>query len=186
MTIKSLTKLCVMMLCTYLFFLFIIKDMITDRQNHKKAFVDTNFHHMTVDARDSVDCLAQNMYFEARSEPTLGQIAVAMVTINRVKSEDFPDNICDVVEQRVKRVCQFSWYCQKKPKYIYTKKLLTTDNNSLYNDIHRLALLVYANYDRLKDPTHGSTFYHADYVSPNWPNVKKVATIGRHIFYIQI
>lgn len=44
-------------------------------------------------------CLASNIYFEARSEPIAGQIAVAEVTLNRVTSQDYPNNICEVVLQ---------------------------------------------------------------------------------------
>jgi spore germination cell wall hydrolase CwlJ-like protein len=47
-----------------------------------------------------IRCLAKNIYFEARNEPTLGQIAVAFVTLNRVDSNQFPDTICTVVEQK--------------------------------------------------------------------------------------
>ena len=50
-------------------------------------------------------CLALNVYFEARSEPMIAQFAVAQVTMNRVASEKYPDNVCDVVWQKK----QFSW-----------------------------------------------------------------------------
>ena len=42
-------------------------------------------------------CLALAIYFEARSEPVVGQLAVAQVVLNRVVDERHPDNICDVV-----------------------------------------------------------------------------------------
>jgi spore germination cell wall hydrolase CwlJ-like protein len=35
------------------------------------------------------------------------------------------------------------------------------------------------------DPSRGSLFYHADYVSPNWRGLQKVTVIGRHIFYVK-
>jgi spore germination cell wall hydrolase CwlJ-like protein len=54
-----------------------------------------------------------------------------------------------------------------------------------YNQIRDLALHVYANHERMIDPTNGSLFYHADYVSPNWRNLEKVTKIGAHIFYIK-
>lgn len=52
-----------------------------------------------------VDCLAKNIYYEARGEPVSGQIAVALVTINRVESTRYADTICGVVYQKG----QFSW-----------------------------------------------------------------------------
>lgn len=54
---------------------------------------------------NSFTCLAKNIYFEARGESTVGKIAVAMVTLNRVKSKEYPNNICSVVWQPN----QFSW-----------------------------------------------------------------------------
>ena len=67
----------------------------------------------------AIMCLALNIYFEARSEPIQGQIAVAEVTLNRVASEKHPDTICGVVKQSNKNGCAFSWYCDDnsdKPK----------------------------------------------------------------------
>jgi spore germination cell wall hydrolase CwlJ-like protein len=61
--------------------------------------------------------------------------------------------------------------------------LLTNDTSSKYNDVLEVALHVYANQEKLKDPTGGSLYYHADYVSPNWRNLDRHVTIGRHIFY---
>ena len=44
-------------------------------------------------------CLALNIYFEARNQPTSGQIAVAEVTLNRVASRNYPNTVCGVVHQ---------------------------------------------------------------------------------------
>ena len=83
---------------------------------------------------DEVYCMAQNVYFEARHESTLGKIAVAHVTLNRVDDKKWPSTVCNVVKQgpvreswktkkdptlakedRVyyprKNRCQFSWWC---------------------------------------------------------------------------
>jgi N-acetylmuramoyl-L-alanine amidase len=108
-----------------------------------------------------------------------------------VHSGLFPDTICDVVKQKTKVksignkrvVCQFSWYCESKPKHISQNRLLTKDSNKAYNEILQLAIFFYANYEQMKDPTMGAIFYHADYVNPRWRNVTKTVQIGRHIFY---
>jgi len=55
-------------------------------------------------------CLAKNIYHEARGESQLGKIAVAQVTMNRVKHETrWPGTVCEVVYQQVRGVPQFSW-----------------------------------------------------------------------------
>ena len=52
-----------------------------------------------------------------------------------------------------------------------------------YMEAKQIALYVYANYENLKDLTHGALFYHADYVNPRWRGLEKTVVIGRHIFY---
>jgi len=153
--------------------------------------IQPKYSQLTPEAQRQVSCLASNIYFEARSEPVQGQIAVAFVTLNRVKSPDFPDTICEVVKQK-KRVdfigdrrvvCQFSWYCETAPKLQYYNMIRTNDTTRKYNDVLEVAIHVYANHEKLRDPTNGSLYYHADYVNPNWRNLDRDVTIGRHIFY---
>ena len=66
-------------------------------------------------------CVAMAVYFEARGEPTAGQIAVAHVIQNRIEDPRYPDNACDVVKQGyywngipIRNKCQFSFYCDGK------------------------------------------------------------------------
>lgn len=135
------------------------------------------YSFMSADAKTQVECLAQNIYYEAGYEPEKGQMAVAFVTLNRVKSGHFEDDICGVVKQKFKGVCQFTWYCEN------TTRRLTGQAEMVYNDVRNLAVYVYANYDKLEDPSKGALFYHADYVNPRWKNMVRLTTIGRHIFY---
>lgn len=136
-------------------------------------------HYSTLDVhtKKQIDCLAENIYHESRSEPINGQIAVAFVTLNRTRSEEFPDNVCDVVKQKTKRVCQFSWYCSRNITAKY--------NQDVYNGIRELAIFVYFNYEKLYDPSKGALFYHADYVKPNWKNLVQTTQISRHVFYVK-
>src|SRR5271167_713382 len=46
---------------------------------------------------NDLECLAENVYFEARGEPLEGQYAVAEVTLNRTWAQNFPHTICEVV-----------------------------------------------------------------------------------------
>jgi spore germination cell wall hydrolase CwlJ-like protein len=172
---------------------FIIAGYILGSKVESKP-INVPLSSLTADARKSVECLADNIFFESAYEPREGQIAVAFVTLNRVKSELFPDNICDVVKQKTrvesignqKVVCQFSWYCEPKPKYLsYFKTKLTNNQKEVYNQVMEVALYVYVNHEKLKDPSKGALFYHADYVRPNWKNVEKTTVIGRHIFYVK-
>lgn len=141
------------------------------------------YNNLNEYTKKEIDCLAQNIYFESAHEPKEGKVAVAFVTLNRVYSGYFPGSICDVVKQAHKNICQFSWYCESKAKHIATGGLLTASNSLLYNEIQNLAIHVYANYEKLEDPSKGALFYHADYVDPKWKNMEKTAVIGRHIFY---
>ena len=134
--------------------------------------IDVGYNQLTKDAQKEVDCLAQNIYYEAGYEPEQGQVAVALVTLNRVKDGRFADNICSVVKQRVKSTCQFSWFCEPKRKA----------NEEVYDRVKKVALYVYANYELIHDVTHGALYYHADYVNPRW-KLTKTVSIGRHIFY---
>ena len=126
-------------------------------------------------ARQQVDCLAQNMYFESGWEPEAGQIAVAMVTINRQESGNYPSTICGVVKQKIASTCQFSWVCEYKT--------INNINRDVYLRVRALAVHVYANRDHIKDPSRGALFYHADYVNPGWRNMVYLTKIGRHKFY---
>jgi spore germination cell wall hydrolase CwlJ-like protein len=136
--------------------------------------IEVEYTQLTKDARKQVDCLADNIYFEAGHEPEKGRVAVALVTLNRVQDPRYPKDICSVVKQRVKSTCQFSWFCEEGKR---------VSNSHAYREARRIAIFVYANYDKIKDVTHGALFYHADYVNPRWRGLEKTTVIGRHIFY---
>jgi len=131
------------------------------------------------------ECLAQNIYFEARNQSYAGQLAVAHVTLNRVASPDFPDTICEVVKEgelnsqgNIKRHrCQFSWYCDGLSD---TPKHREEWARSILN-AQKAVDLWYASEG---DITDGSLWYHAKNVEPLWArSFKKVMQIDDHIFY---
>ncbi len=122
-------------------------------------------------------CLAEAIYFEARSEPEEGQAAVAQVVLNRVSSGLYPASVCGVVYQNRHRwhACQFSFACEGK-------SLRISDDES-WATARRIAEEVMDGKTYLAD-VGGSTHYHADYVRPRWAKrLKKMDVIGRHIFY---
>ncbi|POR43398.1 cell wall hydrolase [Methylobacterium sp. V23] len=122
-------------------------------------------------------CLAEAVYFEARSESEEGQAAVAQVVLNRVKSGLYPSNVCGVVYQNRHRYmgCQFSFACEGK-------SLRIADGPS-WQTATRIASAVIDGRTYLSE-VGGATHYHADYVKPGWSRrLKKMDVIGRHIFY---
>lgn len=135
-------------------------------------------HAQADSERENLQCLALNIYWEARSEPMAGQLAVAAVTLNRVQDPRFPNDICSVVRQggEVRRHgCQFSWWCDGK------------DDEPLEPDAWRRAMTLarLTTAGIVDDPTRGALWYHADYVSPDWAqSMEQVTRIGRHIFYV--
>jgi len=119
-----------------------------------------------------IACLAQNIFYESLGEPYEGKLAVATVTMNRVRHKQFPNTICEVVYQSNSRGCQFSWTCGPKTKF----------NNVLYLKHYEIAerfLTDDLELDRLKN----ALYFHANYVSPNWHFARKIEQIGNHIFY---
>jgi spore germination cell wall hydrolase CwlJ-like protein len=127
-------------------------------------------------------CLAKNIYFEARGEPLVGQIAVGQVTINRARSQLFPSEICNVVYQGkynlityqpLFRQCQFRWWCDGRPEKINLKE---------FQESYRLAIRLLKN--DIPDLTEGATYYHNAKVRPFWTQkMVRTVQINEHIFY---
>ena len=124
-------------------------------------------------------CLATAIYFEARSESQLGQLAVATVILNRAKGSHYPSSICGVVYQGASRLnaCQFSFACDGQPDL--------PQNGQAWDTAVAMAVVALA-IDRPLQIVATATCYHADYVDPSWSkSLHRVAKIGRHIFYSQ-
>jgi spore germination cell wall hydrolase CwlJ-like protein len=117
-----------------------------------------------------LDCLATGIYFESKSEPLAGQLAVGRVIANRTKSGGrFPDSYCGVLFQRG----QFSF----------------VRGHSLPNVSHSgrqwqtaVAIAKIVDQNLQESAVGNALFFHARYVSPGW-HAKRVASIGNHIFY---
>lgn len=136
-------------------------------------------------------CLAIAIYYEARSESKLGQIAVAQVVLNRVTSRRYPNSICGVVYQNahIRNRCQFSFACDGKPDdprhavaWARSKALAASINcgTTCRRTPKQIRPLM-----RLDATMRRSTHYHATYVRPRWRrHLERVGQIGAHIFYI--
>jgi hypothetical protein len=122
-------------------------------------------------------CLANAVYFESRSEPVRGQIAVAQVVMNRVFSGYYPGDVCGVVYQNAHRhlACQFTFACDGIPDIV-------TDQDA-WSRAQRIARETLDGKLWLPEIAK-STHYHASYVYPYWVRaMKKNAKIGLHNFY---
>lgn len=117
------------------------------------------------------ECLAGAVYFEARSEPLQGQLAVADVVLNRASSGRYPTTICAVVTQRA----QFS--------FIRNGRFPPADRSS--EAWRRAVAIARIARERLANQVAPNVlWYHADYVAPVWRrNLTRVSKIGAHIFY---
>ncbi len=108
--------------------------------------------------------LAKAVYGEARGEPYTGQVAVAAVILNRVKSSKFPNSVSGVIYQKGAFTCVSDGQINLSP------------NNSAYN----------AARDALNgwDPTYGCLYYYNPATATSawiW-SLPVTLTIGRHSF----
>jgi len=124
-----------------------------------------------------LDCLALNIYFEARNEALEGKRAVGHVVMNRVRDAAFPGSVCQVIREggeRARGRCQFSWWCDGRNDRPLDN-LAWRESREIAWDILRGAT---------RDPTSGALWYHADYVAPAWrADFGAGHQIGSHIFY---
>jgi spore germination cell wall hydrolase CwlJ-like protein len=127
---------------------------------------------------ESKHCLAQAIYFEARSEPIEGWAAVADVVINRTHNSKYPSTICGVVFQGEyqRHSCQFSFACDGLSDRARNRRLW----KQAIDVAHRKLME-----NRKRSETAHATHYHADYVTPYWSEkMVRLTKIGRHIFYL--
>lgn len=116
------------------------------------------------------NCLLRNVYYEAGIEPFSGKIAIAQVTLKRLKEGRWGKTFCEVVHAR----SQFSWTKRRKHE---------TPKGLLWEETKKAVELFEAGL-RLNDIKE-ALFYHADWIEePYWVDKEfKVAQIGQHVFY---
>jgi len=114
-------------------------------------------------------CLATAVYFEAKGEPLEGQLAVAQVILNRVKSGKYSDSICGVVYQPG----QFSFTWDRRPD--------RPRNMAAWETAQAIAVI--AATDNWRPIAPKAMSFHARRVAPGWRNMERVSVIGNHVFY---
>jgi len=157
------------------------------------------------------DCLARNIYYEAGSEPEEGKVAVAIVTINRVKDNRFGNGICGVVNQRTvfvrqqtlqkTEMVQTGWFgrpeavthnevrvqqvpvCQFSWVCHFMRKPTTADER--WTESQRIAHEVLNDgYTEYRAKFGDALYFHAVGIRPVWAKTKRfVARVGGHLFY---
>ncbi len=132
------------------------------------ATLVAQFRHSDPGSRE-LECLAAGIYFESKSEPLIGQLAVGEVIANRASSGRFASTYCGVLFQRG----QFSFVRGgKMPPIPRSSRQWQT----------AVAVARIVDNDLKESDASDALFFHARRVSPKW-RLKRVASIGNHIFY---
>ena len=152
------------------------------------GYADT-YRYDIVDESDELECLALNIYFEARGSILADKIATGDVVLNRVDDVRYPNTVCAVVKDAeysawhkergkispIRNKCQFSWWCDGK------------SDNPVNEDRWEESLLIaykLLHTEKWSGITSGATHYHADYVTPYWADsLHKIGRIGSHVYY---
>lgn len=129
------------------------------------------------EALKDLECLAWNLYFEARGGTRAEQIAVAYVPINRASSHRFSRDICTNVFQYGwaggKRRYQFSWAgIVRGPNW--------RREDATWTRMQIIALDVYQG--RVRDTANGATYFHHTRIGPS-PGARGTVVLGSHVFW---
>jgi len=187
-----------------------VKTQAQERLDNLVDVIMSPIVDINVSSKD-VDCLAKNIYYEAGMEPEEGKVAVAMVTINRVRDGRFGKTICSVVDQRtvtvrmkevtetkmvqtgyfgrpeaVKQkstVAQNVAICQFSWRCMFVKKPKDTD--ARWEASREVAeRLLKGDYSMWQAKYTGALYFHATSVRPVWAKSKQYMNrIGGHHFY---
>lgn len=136
--------------------------------------------------KQDLECMATNMYFEARDQTDSAMAAVGYTVLNRVTAKRYHNTVCGVVYEGRKRAgayvrgkCQFSWVCDG------TSNVVNPTNVIDQRAWERSLTIAHQVLSRTIDnPIGNATMYHATYVSPYWASsYDVVAQLDDHIFY---
>lgn len=124
-----------------------------------------------------IECLAHNIYYEARGEGVAGMTAVGYVTTNRAAHRGFPTTICGVVHEKRfvkgRAFCQFSWVCNQPRGRLQPAS---------YQQAREIAIQVLKR--EIRNPIGNGLYFHEKSLRPRFAKAHNfVATIGNHKFY---
>jgi len=152
------------------------EDFLTNTFLFSIALLASSYN---LDPQD-VYCMSEAIYFEARGESIVGQIAVGNVALNRVHSKRFPNTVCKVVHQGVtykghmiRNKCQFSYYCDGRPEKIKDAEAFVLASQVAVDVLLKHSVVI-------KYATH----YHNVSVRHAWSkDYTLLRKIGKHVFY---
>lgn len=116
-----------------------------------------------------LNCLASAIYFESKSEPLAGQLAVGRVIVARSRSGRFPDSYCGVVYQP----SQFS--------FVRGNAMPSINKDSRFWK-NAVAIAQISHEGSWQSPVEGALYFHSARVSPRWGK-ERAAKIGNQVFY---
>ena len=155
---------------------------VTSSFAYSDAIGNEKYDYIAYDTNE-IECLALNVYYEARSSNLADKAGTADVVLNRVLDVRYPETICGVVYQSVKNnngsvkrnACQFSWYCDGKAD--------VPQDEDKWIEAQMIAWDIVEN-GQFRGITEGATHYHATYVKPRWASsLQMVGRLGAHIYY---
>lgn len=124
-----------------------------------------------------LQCMTRNIYWESRGEPLLGKLAVGYVVLNR--AHDTGRNVCDVIYEKRRGICHFSWYCDDRFRNTVPNK-----QDPAWIESYTIAVALLDPEQKIRDPSRGATHFHTTSIHPYWANsLRKIRTISNHIFY---
>ncbi len=125
---------------------------------------------------EATKCMAEAIYYEARSETMSGKKAVAEVILNRVKSKHFPNTVCEVVYEGSERStgCQFTFTCDGSMD-------IAPKDKSWDRSVKVAEFMMSGGHTPI---TNWATHYHTTDVNPKWSNTMRMTRqVGSHVFY---
>jgi spore germination cell wall hydrolase CwlJ-like protein len=146
--------------------------ILSNNNNNNPNYVNTtnssyDYSHQVLKENSELECMAKNLYYEARNQSEEGIQKVGFTVMNRVNSGGrWPSTICGVVYQKH----QFSW----------------TDESNLPNIDKKVycRMVAIANKVMTSNYNFKANHYHTLQVSPRWDRkMIKVNTVGNHVFF---
>ena len=115
-----------------------------------------------------LECVAKAVHREAGGQPLRGQLAVAQVIENRMRSGRFPRTACSVVNQ--------------PGQFFSTRAYAVAAGSRRW--LTALAVARAARMDDMPQVVPGALFFHAAALAPPWRRTRiKLAQVGAQVFY---
>lgn len=136
------------------------------------------YQDLTADDFKQINCVAMNIYHEARGEHMFGKLMVGFVTKNRVESKDFPNDYCSVVYQEKNNVAQFSWINDGKSDIPKEKDAWNASLAIAFNVMYRAK----------EDLSQGALYYHKNnkttkFSKTHYERINKIGVVGQHVLF---